>query len=80
MSWTVFDVMRMREYKLCPSVEVLLPFAFKLEACKFFHVCLRFKRNVPGGNHALLTNETDRLNHATVIIRYIICHVLFEFQ
>ena len=62
------------------SAAYLLPFAFKLEACKFFHVCLRFKRNVPGGNHALLTNETDRLNHATVIIRYIICHVLFEFQ
>ena len=34
------------------------PFAFKPEACKIFHVCLRFKRNVPGGNLALLTNET----------------------
>ena len=24
MSWTVFDVMRMREYKLCQSVEVIV--------------------------------------------------------
>ena len=28
----------------------VLRFAFKLEACKMFRVCLRFERNISGGN------------------------------
>ena len=33
-----------------------LPFAFKLEACKNFHICLCFKCNVLRGCHACLAN------------------------